>query len=29
VADLDIAADVDRFAFAMPVRRERGHLVIR
>jgi 2-phosphosulfolactate phosphatase len=28
-ADLDIAADVDRFAFAMPVRRERGRLVIR
>lgn len=28
-ADLDIAADVDRFAFAMPVRREGGHLVIR
>lgn len=29
VADLEIAADVDRFAFAMPVRREREHLVIR
>ena len=29
VADLDIAADADRFAFAMPVRRERDHLVIR
>jgi 2-phosphosulfolactate phosphatase len=28
-ADLDIAADVDRYAFAMPVRRERGRLVIR
>lgn len=29
LADLDLAADVDRFDFAMPVRREGGLLVIR
>lgn len=28
-SDLDIAADADRFSFAMPVRREAGHLIIR
>jgi 2-phosphosulfolactate phosphatase len=28
-ADLEIAADADRYAFAMPVRRDDGRLVIR
>jgi 2-phosphosulfolactate phosphatase len=29
LADLELAAQADLFEFAMPVRRERGHLVIR
>ena len=29
LADLELAAQTDRFAFAMPVRREKGRLVIR